>query len=164
MGFGAGCLVIHDWKLLLNLRGEGEAEPLTWCPFGGGAEPGETAVQCMVRELREEAGIELDLARCAYLGSRRRESYAFHSFVAFPRTCPDVTLSGESRDYGWFPLGNGPSTLWSHLPRPLHSGMREIAASPSLAAILLSLRGRGPRPSTFTGQEAQMTASAAPVR
>ncbi len=33
-----------------------------WVPPGGGAEPGETAAACAVRELREETGIALDEA------------------------------------------------------------------------------------------------------
>jgi 8-oxo-dGTP diphosphatase len=145
MGFGAGCLVFHDRHVLLNLRGEGEAEPLTWCPFGGGGERGETPVECMLREMREEAGVALDLARCAYLHTRRRDAYAFHTFAAFPIRAPRVVLSAESRDARWFPLGDGPATLWAHLPRPLHSGMREIAADRGLARLVHALASTGPR-------------------
>jgi 8-oxo-dGTP pyrophosphatase MutT (NUDIX family) len=145
MGFAAGCLVIHGWHVLLGLRGSRESEPLTWGPFGGGAEPGEDALACMLREVREEAGIALDPACCALLSSQAMpDGFSFHTFVAFPARCPHPILGSESRAFGWFPLGRTPRDLWGALPEPLHSGVRDLVGRASVAQALIDMRGTLP--------------------
>ena len=45
----------HD-EVLLQLRRDAR----TWAPPSGGVEPGETAAECAMREVREEAGIRVE--------------------------------------------------------------------------------------------------------
>lgn len=49
--------------VVINLRGEAllqlRRDTGTWAPPSGGVEPGETIAECAIREVREEAGIEV---------------------------------------------------------------------------------------------------------
>jgi ADP-ribose pyrophosphatase YjhB (NUDIX family) len=54
----ASIAVFRDGKVLLALR----ARPRLWSLPGGRIEPGETAEQAALRELREEVGIEAEVA------------------------------------------------------------------------------------------------------
>ncbi|MDE2950056.1 MAG: NUDIX domain-containing protein [Chloroflexota bacterium] len=53
---GVTAVVINDHdELLLQLR----RDTKTWAPPSGGLEPGENLAQCVIREVREETGIEV---------------------------------------------------------------------------------------------------------
>jgi 8-oxo-dGTP pyrophosphatase MutT (NUDIX family) len=73
----AGILVLDDQRVLLCER-RGKPAPLT-LP-GGKLEPGETELQCLARELREELG-DVTATRLIKLGS-----YAHHTADTPPRT------------------------------------------------------------------------------
>ena len=57
---GVGAVIIGDEKVLLVKRGH---EPLAgqWSLPGGAVEVGETLEACLVRELREETGLEVEV-------------------------------------------------------------------------------------------------------
>ena len=55
---GVGVLIVHDGKALLHKR-KGKHGPGLWSGPGGHLETGETFTQCAVREIYEEAGIEI---------------------------------------------------------------------------------------------------------
>ena len=53
---GVTAVVINEREeVLLQLRRDTD----TWAPPSGGVEPGETVADCVMREVREEAGIEV---------------------------------------------------------------------------------------------------------
>lgn len=53
---GVTAVVINDRdEVLLQLR----RDTKTWAPPSGGLEPGENLAQCVIREVREETGIEI---------------------------------------------------------------------------------------------------------
>ena len=57
---GVGAVIVDDDKVLLVKRGR---EPLAgqWSLPGGAVEVGETLEACLVRELREETGLEVEV-------------------------------------------------------------------------------------------------------
>ena len=59
----AAGLVFHQQKLLITQRLEGSHLAGLWEFPGGKREPGETFEGCLVRELREELGIEVALGQ-----------------------------------------------------------------------------------------------------
>src|SRR5262245_60994662 len=64
-------LLTPDRRLILQLRDDRPDidNPGKITTFGGSAEPGETAVQCSLRELREETGIQAHAADLHRLGA-----------------------------------------------------------------------------------------------
>lgn len=77
---------------------------------GGFVEPGESALDAAVRELAEEAGIEVDGRRLRRFGCYTRVgrdprgrmiSVAFHGYVA---GVPAVTGGSDARAAGWVPV------------------------------------------------------------
>lgn len=63
----AGALVRADGRVLVQQRGPGAADAGLWEFPGGKIEPGETAIDALVRELAEELGIVVPPAACAPL-------------------------------------------------------------------------------------------------
>lgn len=59
----AAGLVFHQQKILITQRLKGSHLAGLWEFPGGKREPGETFEDCLVRELREELGIEVSLGR-----------------------------------------------------------------------------------------------------
>ena len=67
----AGCFIkTHDGRLLLQQRGvHWDRFPGMLATFGGQVDSGETPLQGMVRELREELGAEIDPSELLFLGA-----------------------------------------------------------------------------------------------
>lgn len=64
----SAALVDRDGRVLVQQRAEGRQMAGLWEFPGGKIEPGETAEQALVRELREELGIETETACLAPAG------------------------------------------------------------------------------------------------
>ena len=62
----AAGLVFHRQKLLITQRPEGSHLAGLWEFPGGKREPGESFEECLIRELREELGIEVALGQAIY--------------------------------------------------------------------------------------------------
>ena len=56
-------LVVRDGLVLITQRRADQALPLQWEFPGGKVEPGESPVAAMVRELREEIGVTVEVGR-----------------------------------------------------------------------------------------------------
>ena len=79
----AACaLVDADGRVLMCQRPEGKALAGLWEFPGGKLEPGETPEACLIRELREELGIEVSAACLAPF------VFASHSYDAFHLLMP----------------------------------------------------------------------------
>ena len=61
MRVSAGIVRYPDGRILICRRGEGRKNAHLWEFPGGKQEAGETAADCLVRECREELGIEIDI-------------------------------------------------------------------------------------------------------
>jgi 8-oxo-dGTP diphosphatase len=68
-------LIVRDAKLLVCQRRRDDSHGLQWEFPGGKIEPGESPAQALIRELREELGIDATIGREIYRTSHRyRES------------------------------------------------------------------------------------------
>lgn len=59
----AGLIIGDDRRVLITQRRADQALPLQWEFPGGKVEPGEAPVAALVRELREELGVEVAVGR-----------------------------------------------------------------------------------------------------
>lgn len=59
----AGLIIGDDGRVLITQRRADQALPLQWEFPGGKVEPGEAPVAALVRELREELGVEVAVGR-----------------------------------------------------------------------------------------------------
>jgi len=93
----AGAALVRDGRVLLGLRSAHRASyPGVWDVFGGHCEGSESPREALVRELREELGIELDA--CAPLAS-------FGGYFLFHATGwrgEPANLGDEHDEIAWF--------------------------------------------------------------
>jgi ADP-ribose pyrophosphatase YjhB (NUDIX family) len=121
---GVVVVVLHQDVVLLTKREDFEI----WCLPGGRVDPHESIDQAAVREVREEAGLDITLTRSIGLLSKPYWGpYGTHIavFAAHPTT---VTLNPDSQEVqaaAWFPINHLPTPLlWDHrhLIRAAHAG------------------------------------------
>ena len=115
----AGLIIGDDGRVLITQRRADQSLPLQWEFPGGKVEPGEAPVAALVRELREEIGVEVAVGRIW--------DVLFHAYPAFDLVMLVYAcriVSGEPRavevaDLRWVLPGELAS--WDILPadRPL---------------------------------------------
>jgi 8-oxo-dGTP diphosphatase len=115
----AGLIIGGDGRVLITQRRADQSLPLQWEFPGGKVEPGEAPVDALVRELREEIGVEVAVGRIW--------DVLFHSYPAFDlvmlvyacRIVDGEPRTVEVADLRWLAPGELPS--WDILPadRPL---------------------------------------------
>jgi 8-oxo-dGTP pyrophosphatase MutT (NUDIX family) len=88
-----------------------------WTPPAGVAEPGESSLDCAVRELREETGLELPLTLV------RAGEWALYVADAPPDAV--VTLSDEHDEYVWLSVADACARC---TPAIVAAGLREAVA------------------------------------
>ena len=98
------CVWVYDGKgkLLLTRRAPEKSFAGTWENSGGAAQAGETSLQAIVRELREETGIEAAPEEFKLLCDHRDRS-AHYDFYCLCRDSdtPVILQKGETDDYQW---------------------------------------------------------------
>ncbi len=127
---GVTAIVINpQGEVLLQLR----RDTTTWAPPSGGVEPGETVAECVAREVREEAGIEVapEAIVAVLSGPQYQITYPNGDQLAPVTTvfrCRPLDDSqpavsdDESRDMRYFPADGLPDNM---LPR--HRWMIDLA-------------------------------------
>jgi 8-oxo-dGTP diphosphatase len=112
----AGVIVGADGRILISQRRADQSLALLWEFPGGKVEPGEAPVAALVRELREELGIDVEVGRIW--------DVLFHPYDAFDLVmlvygCRLIAGSAEPRAvevaaFAWVAPGELPS--WKILP------------------------------------------------
>ena len=102
-------LVVCVWvyngrgKLLMTRRAEGKSFAGTWENSGGAAKAGETSLQAIARELREETGIQADESEFQIF-SQDKEGHTIYDFYFLKKNVKledIVLLPGETDDARW---------------------------------------------------------------
>lgn len=91
--------------------------PITWSGLAGGMEKGETPVETIKREIKEEIGLDPNtIQNINVVGTSDTMGHTHYVTVGFVDTEFEVPnlLIEENDDYGWFDENN--------LPSPLHPG------------------------------------------
>lgn len=135
----AGSVIVAGGFCLLQQRSATEHEPLTWCIYGGMLEQGETAEEGCVREVHEESGIMLRPEELRHLHTidYPENDFCYVTFITERREPCPVVHSHETRDAGWFEIGQTLDTVFDFLPGPLHSGMQRLVDSGTFGPALL---------------------------
>ncbi len=96
-------------SFLLGRRGPQMSKPLMWNFFGGHLDPGESAQQGVVRELREEAGLEVALDEILHIGAAEVPLVGYvsglrelHYFLLITDREIEPRLDHEHSEYRWF--------------------------------------------------------------
>jgi 8-oxo-dGTP diphosphatase len=102
-----GAVVVDDERLLMIRRGHGPAAG-TWSVPGGRVERGETAAEAVVRELREETGLD---GLCGqFLGWVERIGDDHHVVILDFRVDPfedaQPTAGDDATEAAWVPLAD----------------------------------------------------------
>ena len=108
-----GAIVVHEGRLLLVQRGRGAALG-KWAPPGGRVEFGEALADAVVREVREETGIEVRASALAGWVERTGSDpepyhYVILDFFAVPTGATDLTPGDDAADARWVPLAEVPT-------------------------------------------------------
>ncbi len=151
----AGILERADGRVLITQRPEGKVYAGYWEFPGGKVEAGETALQAIARELREELSIDVELA---FPWLRRRFTYPHATvelrFLRIPSWRGEVR-GNEGQAFSWEPVdapavapmlpANGP--ILAALRLPLHYALTQAseAGVPSQLAALDAALARGLR-------------------
>lgn len=107
-------------SLLLHLRDEkAPTHPNTWAFFGGRGEPGETDVECCLRELKEEIGLDLQPHELQRLREYvvTDEQHCRVIFYAEKAVSLDTLVLGEGAGFAWVPLAEVANLAMSNYAR-----------------------------------------------
>ena len=96
------CAIILDGEMVLVTQRSNEMpHPLKWEFPGGKLKTGETPEGCIIREIREEIGVEISVRQ---LLPSVKHTYSNHTIKLIPFVClirqGDINLS-EHRSYRW---------------------------------------------------------------
>jgi 8-oxo-dGTP diphosphatase len=103
----AKALILSKDKYLLLLRTAKEnIDPCVWDIPGGGVEKGETEEEALVREVREETGIDISFCQLfpvkKWKGlTKKGLEISGIDFLCPIDECPDIILSFEHTQYRW---------------------------------------------------------------
>ena len=88
-------------KALLLYRSKISPQPHTWCPTGGGCDPGETLLDCAKRECEEEVGYKGEMITVPFF-KHIYKTFQFVSFLAIVPKQFEVKLDlYENEKYKW---------------------------------------------------------------
>jgi len=116
----AGALVLarSTSRLLIAHRAEGTLQAGTWGTWGGAVDAGETLVEAVTRELREEAGFKDDFDSHPLMVFEHDTGFTYANFLVIVDHEFEPVLNWETQNFGWFNYGD-----W---PNPMHFGLEQL--------------------------------------
>ena len=120
---GVGVIVIKNGKTLLSKRMGGHSKG-AWGSAGGHLEYGETPIQGVKREAKEELGIELSNLKLISVINWLKED-AHYVDITFSADIasgePKILEPDKISEFGWFDLDNLPKPLFDFVRVPLEA-------------------------------------------
>jgi 8-oxo-dGTP diphosphatase len=107
--FWAGAILFNPQtqQILMQKRDAfAPVNPNKWALFGGGGEPGEDPLACLVRELKEELSVDISPSAFTPLQDYLNERLATwrYTYVAEHRLEKSEMVLGEGEDFDWIPF------------------------------------------------------------
>jgi 8-oxo-dGTP pyrophosphatase MutT (NUDIX family) len=104
-----GCVILCNDKFLLLHRHPHKPNGGLWGLPAGKAEPGENMAQALMREVREETGIDLVQSQLTQVGSyfvqHETSQFEWHVFSVQLKDFPQITISpSEHSEFRWVTL------------------------------------------------------------
>lgn len=120
------CAIILDkGNVLITQRSESMPHPLKWEFPGGKVKEGESIEECIVREIREELGVKVEVNR---LLPSVRHSYGNFPIMLIPLVCTvrkgEISLK-EHKSYKWISLDELEHVDWLEADRGVVRLLRE---------------------------------------
>lgn len=110
---GVSALILQDGKVLLAMRRDID----WWNLPGGGMEIGETVEEAVLREVREETGLEVEIVRLVGLYSKPQKQEVVITFLC-RQVGGELMATEESRECRYFsPTSLPANTLPKHRQR-----------------------------------------------
>lgn len=75
-----------------------------WSIMGGTIDEGETPKECALRELKEEADLDLDPKKVKFLKKIPENKIKFYIYYCKLSEIPTITLNPEHTEYGFFSI------------------------------------------------------------
>jgi len=99
------CYIEHNNKLLLLQRAAHKPHGSCWGDPAGKVDDGENLTEALLREVREETGIELESTTIHSVGTLFIQSspfnFAYHMYYVNRQELPDVVLNEEHQRFQW---------------------------------------------------------------
>jgi ADP-ribose pyrophosphatase YjhB (NUDIX family) len=123
-GFGVIAAIMKDGKILLTKREDFEV----WCLPGGGVNDGESLAEAVIREAKEETGLDVELTGLVGIYSRVGNVSPGHMvlFAAKPTGGELKCQPGETIAVEWFASDEIPSLLSPGHRRRIADAMKGI--------------------------------------
>jgi len=105
-------IIVENRRLLATRRSVSMPHPLKWEFPGGKLKEGESPEACIVREIREELGVEVEIHQALLPVIHHYES---HSIKLLPFIChilEGVISLSEHQDYSWVACDDLKSVDW----------------------------------------------------
>jgi molecular chaperone GrpE len=105
-----GVILREDGKILLLKRSRKILNPGKWDLPGGTLEKGETLKEALLREIKEETGLEVEVGEIIGTAEFSKESNNFSEekrglrYLAYCSGDEEVKLSKEHQDFEWFTI------------------------------------------------------------
>lgn len=128
---GAGCLfqATDTGRICIAHRSQYVEQPGTWGTWGGAIDGSESPESAAKREVREEAGYEVELEGLLPMYVFKHHSgFTYYNFLAVIETEFIPKLDRETQGFVWTEYGEWPS--------PLHPGLKLLLADPASAALM----------------------------